>query len=54
AAGVRTDERRAAELGITSVPFFVMAGLGVSGAQPTEVLLQVLEDAWAETTAQSS
>ena len=54
AAGVRADERRAAELGITSVPFFVMAGLGVSGAQPTDVLLQVLEDAWAETTAQSS
>ena len=54
AADVRADERRATELGITSVPFFVMAGLGVSGAQPTEILLQVLEDAWAETTAQSS
>ena len=54
AADVRADERRAAELGITSVPFFVMAGLGVSGAQPTEILLQVLEDAWAETAAQSS
>ena len=54
AADVRADERRATELGITSVPFFVMAGLGVSGAQPTEILLQVLEDAWAETAAQSS
>jgi predicted DsbA family dithiol-disulfide isomerase len=48
AAEVRADEQRAADLGITSVPFFVMAGLGVSGAQPPEVLLQVLEDAWAE------
>jgi predicted DsbA family dithiol-disulfide isomerase len=48
AADVRADERRAAELGITSVPFFVMGGLGVSGAQPPEVLLQVLEEAWAE------
>ncbi len=54
AADVRADERRAADLGITSVPFFVMAGLGVSGAQPPDVLLQVLEDAWAETEAQSS
>jgi predicted DsbA family dithiol-disulfide isomerase len=54
AADVRADERRATELGITSVPFFVLAGLGVAGAQPPEILLQVLEDAWAETTAQSS
>jgi predicted DsbA family dithiol-disulfide isomerase len=48
AAEVRADEQRAADLGITSVPFFVMAGLGVSGAQPPEILLEVLEDAWAE------
>jgi predicted DsbA family dithiol-disulfide isomerase len=48
AADVRADERRAAELGITSVPFFVMGQLGVSGAQPPEVLLQALEEAWAE------
>ena len=48
AADVRADEQRAADLGITSVPFFVMAGLGVSGAQPPEILLRVLEDAWAE------
>jgi predicted DsbA family dithiol-disulfide isomerase len=54
AADVRADERRAADLGITSVPFFVMAGLGVSGAQPPEVLLQVLQDAWAESGVQSS
>jgi predicted DsbA family dithiol-disulfide isomerase len=45
---VRADERRAAALGITSVPFFVFAGsLGVAGAQSPEVLLEVLEEAWA-------
>jgi predicted DsbA family dithiol-disulfide isomerase len=61
APDVRADEQRAADLGITSVPFFVMGGFGVVGAQPPEVLLQVLEDAWAEvggeppsTLAQSS
>jgi predicted DsbA family dithiol-disulfide isomerase len=54
ASAVRADEQRAADLGITSVPFFVMAGLGVSGAQPPDVLLQVLEDAWAEALTQSS
>jgi predicted DsbA family dithiol-disulfide isomerase len=54
AGAVRADERRAADLGITSVPFFVMGGLGVSGAQPPELLLQVLDDAWAEVDAQSS
>jgi predicted DsbA family dithiol-disulfide isomerase len=47
-SAVRADEQRAADLGITSVPFFVMGGLGVSGAQPPEMLLQVLEDAWSE------
>jgi predicted DsbA family dithiol-disulfide isomerase len=50
---VRADERRAAELGITSVPFFVMGGLGVSGAQPPEVLLQVLQEAWEDEHAHS-
>jgi predicted DsbA family dithiol-disulfide isomerase len=47
AADVRADEQRAADLGITSVPFFVMAGLGVAGAQPPDILLEVLEEAWA-------
>ena len=50
AEDVRADERRAAELGITSVPFFVFAGTyGVAGAQPPELLLQVLQEAWAAT-----
>ncbi|MGH9264790.1 MAG: DsbA family oxidoreductase [Acidimicrobiales bacterium] len=53
AAEVRADEQRAADLGITSVPFFVLGGtLGVVGAQPPDVLLGALQDAWAE--AQSS
>ena len=50
AAAVRTDERRAAALGISAVPFFVIdEAYGVSGAQPPDVLLAVLEQVWAET-----
>lgn len=52
ADAVRDDERRAADLGITSVPFFVMAErFGVSGAQPPELLVDVLARAWAEEEA---
>ena len=41
---VRADEDQARRLGITGVPFFVLDGrYGVSGAQPAEVLVQVLE-----------
>ena len=48
-AEVRKDETMARELGITGVPFFVLGGrLGVSGAQPAEVLLGALDQAWAE------
>ena len=44
---VRADEARAADLGVTGVPFFLVDGrLGVPGAQPAEVLLRVLEQAW--------
>jgi predicted DsbA family dithiol-disulfide isomerase len=50
AAEVRADEREAAALGITGVPFFVLGRrYAVSGAQPAELLLQALERAWAET-----
>jgi predicted DsbA family dithiol-disulfide isomerase len=50
AADVRADEQRATMLGISAVPFFVVAErYGLAGAQPTELILQVLEDAWAET-----
>jgi predicted DsbA family dithiol-disulfide isomerase len=49
ASEVRQDEALARELGITGVPFFVLAGkLGVSGAQPADVLLGALDRAWAE------
>ena len=55
AADVRADEQRAAELDIRSVPYFVMnATLGVAGAQPPDVLLRVLQEAWtAESAAQA-
>ncbi|HEU0035557.1 MAG TPA: DsbA family oxidoreductase [Kofleriaceae bacterium] len=46
---VRADEAEARELGITGVPFFVLDGrLGVSGAQPADVLLGALERAWRD------
>jgi len=49
AADVRADEKLAQELGITGVPFFVLAGkLGVSGAQPVDTMKQVLAKAWAD------
>jgi predicted DsbA family dithiol-disulfide isomerase len=49
ASEVRQDEAVARELGITGVPFFVLGGrLGVSGAQPADVLLGALERAWSE------
>src|SRR5438552_2791809 len=46
---VRAEEHEATELGINGVPFFVIdRRYGVSGAQPADVLLQVLERAWAD------
>ncbi|GAC1332051.1 MAG: protein disulfide isomerase FrnE [Mycobacteriales bacterium] len=52
AADVRADEMQAAEIGISGVPFFVIdRRYGVSGAQPVELLLEVLERAWADTHA---
>jgi predicted DsbA family dithiol-disulfide isomerase len=45
-AEVRADEARAAELGISGVPFFLFNGkLGLSGAQPVEVFTQALQQA---------
>lgn len=47
AAEVREDERTAASLGISAVPFFVVdRALGASGAQPPEVLGQLLRQGW--------
>ncbi|MFT3698011.1 MAG: DsbA family oxidoreductase [Kofleriaceae bacterium] len=49
AADVRADESLAKELGISGVPFFVLAQkIGVSGAQPVETMKMVLDKAWAE------
>ncbi|MEU6101902.1 DsbA family oxidoreductase [Streptomyces flaveolus] len=46
---VRADEREAAQLGATGVPFFVLdRTYGVSGAQPAEVFAQALTQAWGE------
>lgn len=46
AEAVREDERTAAELGVTGVPFFVAnRKYAVSGAQPVEVLTQLLQTA---------
>lgn len=49
ADAVRADEREAAELGITGVPFFVInRRYGVSGAQSPEVMLEALAVGWNE------
>ncbi|MFC0216600.1 DsbA family oxidoreductase [Paenibacillus chartarius] len=46
---VRADEQEAAQLGIRGVPFFVIdRKFGVSGAQPSEVFVQALQQAWEE------
>ncbi|HEU4647949.1 MAG TPA: DsbA family oxidoreductase [Gemmatimonadales bacterium] len=52
AAAVRSDEARAQQFGITGVPFFAIdERVGVSGAQPPEVLLEVLREAWRDSEA---
>jgi len=49
ADAVRTDEAQARAYGISGVPFFVVDGrYGISGAQPADLVLQALEQAWAE------
>ena len=46
---VLDDVRTARELGATGVPFFVVdRRYGAAGAQPADLLLQVLEQAWAD------
>lgn len=46
---VRQDEEEARELGIIGVPFFVLGGrYAISGAQPAELFLRALEQAWRE------
>jgi predicted DsbA family dithiol-disulfide isomerase len=49
ANSVRSDEEQADALGIHGVPFFVLGGqYGLSGAQPAEVILRGLDQAWAD------
>jgi predicted DsbA family dithiol-disulfide isomerase len=49
---VRADEDEARQLGIRGVPFFVIGGrYAVSGAQPAELILQALTQAWSELEA---
>jgi predicted DsbA family dithiol-disulfide isomerase len=48
-AEVRADEEQARAYGISGVPFFVVdRRYGVSGAQPADALLEVLDRAWAD------
>jgi predicted DsbA family dithiol-disulfide isomerase len=46
---VTADIREAHEIGVTGVPFFAVDGrYGIAGAQPAELLLEVLETARRE------
>jgi predicted DsbA family dithiol-disulfide isomerase len=46
---VRADQREAMELGVTGVPFFVFnRRYAVAGAQPADLILRVLDRAWAD------
>jgi predicted DsbA family dithiol-disulfide isomerase len=48
-AEVREDEQLASALGITAVPFFVVdRTMAASGAQPPELLRELLNRAWAQ------
>jgi predicted DsbA family dithiol-disulfide isomerase len=48
---VVADHRRASEIGVRGVPFFILNGrLGVSGAQSTEVFAQALTRSWNQTS----
>ncbi|MEU9380550.1 DsbA family oxidoreductase [Streptomyces sp. NPDC048279] len=52
AEDVRADERAAADLGVTGVPFFVLnRRYGVNGAQSSETFTRALEQAWQDRAA---
>ena len=54
-ADVDTDEAMARALGANGVPFFVIdRRYGISGAQPAEVITEVLDKAWVEARAAQS
>lgn len=49
AGEVRADEQRAAQLGVSGVPFFAFDGkFGISGAQPVETFAEALRQALAD------
>lgn len=51
---LRADLRRAAELSVAGVPFFLFAGrYGVSGAQPVQVFRRALATAWDDAVIQA-
>lgn len=55
AEAVQSEDMMARELGITGVPFFIFEGkYGVSGAQPPEALLQVIDRIAAESGTAAS
>ncbi|HET9720853.1 MAG TPA: DsbA family oxidoreductase [Solirubrobacteraceae bacterium] len=50
-AEVRAEEQEAASLGISGVPTFIVERrIGVTGAQPAEILLEMLRRGWAQRT----
>ena len=52
---VRADEQQAFDYGISGVPFFVFdRAVGVSGAQPPEVLLEAMAEARRRTESSSA
>jgi len=52
ATSVREDESTARELGISGVPFFVVdRAYGISGAQESDQILSILDQAWAESVS---
>jgi predicted DsbA family dithiol-disulfide isomerase len=48
ASEVRADQREAGALGVDGVPFFRIGRYGAAGAQPAQLLLQILERAFSE------
>lgn len=51
---VRNDQEQAQEMGVQTVPFFVFnEKYAVSGAQPPEIFMEVLEQVWEEENEQT-
>lgn len=51
AGEVRADQGAAQQLGVDGVPFFKIGRYGAAGAQPAELLLEILDKAWSELPA---